>query len=98
MGNQGCLSFVGTAEYLAPEILKRTGHGKAVDWWSLGAITYEMLTGLPPFYSSNRETLFKAILCSELRYPNYIEPAAKDFIRRLLIKSCSERLGSKSAD
>lgn len=49
--NKEATSVCGTPEYLAPEILFRMGHGKAVDWWTLGAIIFEMLTGLPPFYS-----------------------------------------------
>lgn len=43
------------AQYLAPEVLRRTGHGRAADWWSLGAFLYEMLTGLPPFFSVCRK-------------------------------------------
>ena len=53
----------GTPEYLAPEILlSRTGHDKTVDWWSFGAIIYEMLTGLPPFYSEDKKKMFQKII------------------------------------
>ena len=54
-GNNGAYSICGTPEYLAPEILFKEGHGKAADWWTLGAIIYEMFTGLPPFYTKNRD-------------------------------------------
>jgi serine/threonine protein kinase len=55
-------SFCGTAEYMAPEIILKQPYTKAVDWWSFGAIIYEMLCGLPPFYTSNKEKLFKRII------------------------------------
>ncbi len=63
-------SFCGTIEYMAPEILTRSGHGKAVDWWSLGALMYDMLTGAPPFTAENRfESFFKfnvwAYVCNQ---------------------------------
>ena len=55
-------SFCGTIEYMAPEILTRSGHGKAVDWWSLGALMYDMLTGSPPFTAENRKKTIEKIL------------------------------------
>ena len=48
---EGAHSLCGTPEYLSPEVLDRQGHGTAVDWWNLGMVTYEMLTGLPPWYT-----------------------------------------------
>ena len=54
-------TLCGTPEYLAPEILTNKGHGKGVDWWTLGSIIYEMLVGIPPFYQQNRMELFNKI-------------------------------------
>merc|ERR1740117_2122988 len=72
--SSGANSFCGTPEYLAPEILNRQGHGRGVDWWSLGALVYEILTGLPPFYCQDREKLFEKIRRGTLDYPDYLSP------------------------
>lgn len=60
VGNNQAKSVVGTPEYLAPEIIQNKGYGKAVDWWTLGCLIYELLTGMPPFFKQEgREELFK---------------------------------------
>lgn len=56
-------------EYLAPEILENKGHGKAVDWWSLGTLLFEMVCGLPPFYDTNVQRMYHKILHSPLKFP-----------------------------
>ncbi|ORX97196.1 kinase-like protein [Basidiobolus meristosporus CBS 931.73] len=84
----------GTIECMAPEVLLEAYYDQAVDWWSLGIMIYDMLTGAPPFRGSNRKKTMEAILNKKLRIPNYISPDAKDLLTRLLRKSPAVRFGS----
>ncbi|KAL7613099.1 serine/threonine-protein kinase D6PK [Lactuca sativa] len=91
------MSFVGTHEYLAPEIIRGDGHGSAVDWWTFGIFLYELLHGKTPFKGNgNRETLFN-VVGQSLKFPegSNISFAAKDLIRGLLVKDPQKRLGYK---
>lgn len=91
------MSFVGTHEYLAPEIIKGEGHGSAVDWWTFGIFLYELLYGKTPFKGSgNRATLFN-VVGQQLRFPESPSTSysSRDLIRGLLVKEPQHRLGFK---
>lgn len=79
----GAKSFCGSVAYLAPEMLKRAGHGKAVDWYLLGVVLYEMLTGLPPFYAESKEELFKNIESAPLHIPHTVSPEARSLLKNV---------------
>ncbi|CAF0901123.1 unnamed protein product [Adineta steineri] len=97
-------SFCGTIEYMAPEVVKGgdAGHDFTVDWWSLGVLTFELLTGASPFtVDGDRNTqpdISKRIVKNQPLIPNHISKKAKDFILKLLMKNPKRRLGSKGLE
>lgn len=91
-------SFVGTEEYIAPEIITGAGHSSAIDWWALGIFLYEMLYGRTPFRGKNRQKTFSNILHKDLTFPSSIPVslAARQLIHALLNRDPASRLGSTS--
>ncbi|KAJ5861561.1 AGC-kinase C-terminal [Penicillium soppii] len=88
-----CNSLLGTIDYMAPEVIQGKPYGKACDWWSLGALGYDLLTGSPPFRANNHAKLQEKIVKQKLVLPYYLGPDAKDLLTRLLRKEPSKRLG-----
>ena len=89
------MSVSGTPEYLAPQVLYKQGHGKPVDWWCLGSIIYEMVVGLPPFYSKSRVQLFDRIKFGNPNIPPYVSNKLRNLFENLFQKKPENRLGSK---
>ncbi|KAI3492899.1 hypothetical protein L1887_42394 [Cichorium endivia] len=91
------MSFVGTHEYLAPEIIKNEGHGSAVDWWTLGIFLYELLFGKTPFKGSGNRATLMNVVGQPLRFPEspVVSFSARDLIRGLLVKEPQHRLAYK---
>lgn len=90
-------SFVGTEEYLAPEVIGTEGHSSEVDWWCFGILIYELLFGTTPFKGLRRDQTFQNILFAPLIFPNSpnVSTLCIDLIKRLLIKDRKQRLGSR---
>lgn len=98
VNNSSAKSFCGSVAYLAPEVLRRQGHGKSVDWYLVGVLLYEMLVGIPPYFSSNKDQMFKNIKSGPLRMPERLTKDTKDFIIKLLNKNPAKRLGAGKGD
>jgi hypothetical protein len=91
-------TFCGTPEFLAPEVLTETSYTRAVDWWGLGVLIFEMLVGESPFPGDDEEEVFDSIVNDEVRYPRFLTLESIAIMRRLLRKSPDRRLGSSERD
>nr|AML78318.1 putative LOV domain-containing protein [Cyperus papyrus] len=91
-------SFVGTEEYIAPEIIMGAGHSSAIDWWALGILLYEMLYGRTPFRGKNRQKTFSNILNKDLTFPSSIPVSleARQLIHALLQRDPADRIGANT--
>ena len=91
-------SFVGTEEYLSPEVINAAGHSAAVDWWELGILLYELMFGVTPFRGPHRDVTFSNVLHVQLRFPTVpkASQSAYDLMRGLIRKDPERRLGSNS--
>lgn len=97
---EGTSSFLGTVDYMAPEIIAEKKYSFAVDWWALGALGYDLLTGFPPFSQGggvNNKMIQEKILKGQLKFAYFVGPDAKDLLTRLLRKDPKKRLGSNMA-
>jgi len=91
-------TFCGTPEFLAPEVLTETSYTRAVDWWGLGVLIFEMLVGESPFPGDDEEEVFDSIVNDEVRYPRFLSLEAIAIMRRLLRKNPERRLGASERD
>lgn len=91
-------SFVGTAQYVAPEILCDKPHSKSIDLWSFGCTIYQMAAGSPPFKGPNEYLIFQKVMKLDYSFPPDFNPTVKDLVQKLLVLDSFERLGSLDDD
>lgn len=90
---EGALSMCGTPEYMAPEVLLQQGHGFCVDYWGIGMLVYEMMTGLPPWYTTDRAKLFRRLKSAPLEIPSFFSEQCANCVSAFLERSPRRRLG-----
>jgi len=90
-------TLCGTPEYIAPEVLLNKGHGKPVDWWTLGILIYEMIVGQPPFCDEEPMGIYQKILAGKIYFPKYFDKNAKTLVKKILTADLSKRYGNLKA-
>eukprot|EP01068_Selenidium_serpulae_P009816 Selendium_serpulae@DN5326_c0_g1_i1.p1 len=87
-------TLCGTPEYIAPEVLLNKGHGKPVDWWTLGILIYEMIVGYPPFFDDEPMGIYQKILNGKIVFPKYFDKNGKQLVKKLLTPDLGKRFGN----